>query len=188
MGVVVIALARRKDKRIFEIPFDGYWVACSLDTKRKIDELFIQAGYVKSTTPIIISGVRMVSLVEFNKSNIEYTKMIVLTKTGIDKVNQLCAGLKNKIEIRNQLLRYFVPHFESCGLDKSRLDLNLISMLADHYLKYHNSSIYTHNELGRCICLLYPMTKYLREEFNVALNKIVTIREDSIVKDRIHFV
>lgn len=180
-------MTKRKFKPISIIRYNAYWISCSIDTKKNIDELFIAGGYEKNIEHIIICGNKLFSIIEFKKSNISYTKMIVISKYGIDKLNKLCADLHDINDIRATILRYFSAHCDYKYSKNSATD-KLIALLASHYHDNRNRSMYNNSETGRCLCLLYPVTRDIDLGITTLLNNISQIRSDSIIKDRIQFI
>lgn len=180
-------MTKRKIKRILTQRYDALWLTCSIDTKKKIDELFKSAKYGKTVEHIIRHGNRLFSIIEFRKSNIEYTKMLIVSKSGIDKLNKLCSGLQNKREIRNIILKYFNYHCDGKCFENSST-VELITILSQHYYENRDRSMYCASTPGRYLSILYPVTRDIDMGVTALLNSISQARTDDIIKERIQFI
>ena len=168
--------------------YSGFWISCSIDTKQKLDELFSSANYNRTVEHVIVNSIRLFSLIEFKKSNIDYSKMLVIPKAGIDKINQLCYNLQDEKDIRNMIWKYFKYHYNGKCLQNTVND-KLISLLASHYYNNRDRSMYCEkNVLGRYLCLIYPVSSELSMGINALIKTIQLSKSDDIIRDRIRFM
>ena len=115
--------------------------------------------------------------------------MLIITKDGISKINNMCKELNTEKEIYCMLLKLFNHYLKDKYSEELISIKKVLPYLAHHYFnnrdKKYNYDI--ENMHGRYLCILYPMTRDISTGLNMVMNEIVKSKEDHILKDKIYF-
>ena len=164
----------------------AFFVKCPITIKQKLEVLLCDAkNYHKDVTPIIINANRLFSVYEFTGEN-ECIKMLLISKSGIAKINQLCEKIDKLTDIYTTLLRYILTKTkDSMHDDKIRIIKNLVKALAYHYYTYRNQSLYSNqNEMTQsCVCIFCPLQLITYRSLNHILNEMRRDSASCILKD-----
>lgn len=182
--------ARKKPADFYDKKFDMCWVSCSIETKQKIESFFTDTMHFNMEIfPIIINGNRPFSLYEFRRDS-EHTSMLIITRNGIKRINELCRDLETDKEIRTILLKYFRFHLKENHDTELNEIIKIIPYLAYVYNRYKDREYFSQSEnmTGRYLCVFYPLDKDLYKGLSIMLNQINLLKEDVVTKDRMYIV
>lgn len=165
----------------------SFVVRCSIDTRHKIDSLLVENfGYEQKTIPIIVNGIRPLSLIEFTKES-SCIHVLSITKYGIRQINELCKSLKSESEIQSMILQY-IEHYVLPKCSDPQTLLKIAPHIVKEYLERHDLLFDDTKLNGNYVSFIYPLNRPISRGIGALMNKLLMTHEDEgLFKERIHY-
>lgn len=143
-------------------------------------------GLTQKTIPIIVNGIRPLSLIEFTNDS-SCIHVLSFTKYGVRQINELCKSLKTESEVYSMILQY-IEHYVLPTCPDSQTLLKIVPHLAKQYME-RRELLFDDTKLnGSYVCFIYPLNRPMSRGIGALLNKIAIVHEDdTLFKERLHY-